>query len=95
VSEAADTPRFRPGVKFRFDSVRQAWVVLAPEKLILPDEIAVEVLKRVDGQRTTAGIVDSLVEAFQAPREVIDTDVRALLVELAGKGAIALGPISP
>ena len=83
-------PRFRPGVKFRFDPVREAWVVLAPEKLILPDEVAVEVLKRIDGERSVEGIVDSLVEAFQAPREVIDRDVRALLADLAGKGAVAL-----
>jgi pyrroloquinoline quinone biosynthesis protein D len=90
VSEAGDTPRFRPGVKFRFDPVREAWVVLAPEKLILPDEIAVEVLKRVDGQRTVTLIIDGLAEDFQAPREVIDKDVRALLADMVQKGAISL-----
>lgn len=90
MSEADPAPRFRPGVKFRFDAVRQAWIVLAPEKLFLPDEIAVEVLKRIDGERSTAAIVDSLAEAFQAPREVIEGDVRGLLADLVARGAIAL-----
>ncbi|WP_158916174.1 pyrroloquinoline quinone biosynthesis peptide chaperone PqqD [Caulobacter sp. S45] len=85
-----ETPRFRPGVKFRFDPVRQAWMVLAPEKLFLPDEIAVEVLKRIDGTRTTALIVDDLAQAFQAPRETIETDVRAMLADLVQRGAISL-----
>ena len=37
--------RFPPYVKFRFDGKRQAWVVLAPERLLLPDEQAVEILR--------------------------------------------------
>ena len=36
--------RFAPHAKFRFDEVRQAWIVLAPERLLLPDEQAVEIL---------------------------------------------------
>ena len=83
-------PRFRAGVKFRFDAVRQAWVVLAPERLFLPDEIAVEILKRVDGARTTAQIVDDLAVAFAAPREVIAADVDAMLRSLSDRGAISL-----
>ena len=83
-------PRFRPGVKFRFDETRQAWILLAPEKLFMPDPVAVEVLKRVDGRRTTPDIVDDLAKAFQAPRDVIERDVTAMLTDLANKGAISL-----
>ena len=67
-------PKFRPGVKFRFDETRQAWILLAPEKLFLPDAIAVEILKRVDGKRSSGEIVDELAAAFQAPRDVIERD---------------------
>jgi pyrroloquinoline quinone biosynthesis protein D len=81
-------PRFRRGVKFRFDETRQAWILLAPEKLFLPDAIAVEILKRVDGRNTTSMIVDDLATVFQAPREVIERDVGAMLSDLVGKGAI-------
>jgi pyrroloquinoline quinone biosynthesis protein D len=87
--DAAAVPRLKPGVKFRFDRARAAWVLLAPERLFMPDEIAVEVLKLVDGVRTAAGIVDALAVAFKAPREVIEADVLGMLEDLRGKGALA------
>ncbi len=83
-------PRFRPGVKLRFDPVRKAWVVLAPERLFLPDEQAVEILKLVDGARNLGAIADDLAARFAAPREIIIADVGAILGDLAEKGAIAL-----
>ena len=83
-------PRFGAGVKFRFDDVRSAWVLLAPERLFLPDEHAVEILKLVDGERTLGGIADTLAARFEAPRGVILTDVAALLRDLADKGALRL-----
>src|SRR5262249_54695708 len=49
--------RFAPHAKFRFDEVRQAWIVLAPERLLLPDEQAVEILQMVDGERTVDNII--------------------------------------
>ncbi len=83
-------PKFAPGTKFRFDQVRDAWVVLAPERLFLPDEQAVEVLKLVDGERTLGAIVDDLAARFNAPRELIARDVAAMLRDLADRGAIRL-----
>ena len=83
-------PKFAAGTKFRLDTVRNAWVVLAPERLFLPDEQAVEILKLVDGERTFGAIVDDLAARFNAPRELIATDVGAMLRDLAEKGAIRL-----
>ena len=81
-------PRFAPGMKFRFDEVRSAWVVLAPERLFLPDENAVEVLKLVDGTRAAAAIVDDLAVRFAAPREEIEGDVLDMLRDLAERGVL-------
>ena len=83
-------PRLAVGVKFRFDEVRGAWVLLAPERLFQPDEIAAEILKLVDGQRTLGGITDTLTAQFQAPRSVIAADVANLLQELNDRGALQL-----
>ena len=77
--------RFAPHVRFRFDETRQAWVVLAPERLLLPDEQAVEILRLVDGERDTDAIIDELVRRFEAPREVIAGDVVAMLQGLVDK----------
>jgi pyrroloquinoline quinone biosynthesis protein D len=76
---------FPPHVKFRFDERRQAWIVLAPERLLLPDEQAAEILKLVDGKRTVDAIVDDLAGQFDAPRAEIAADVMPLLQDLVDK----------
>ena len=81
-------PRFPRHVKFRFDQARDAWVVLAPEKVFMPDEIAVEVLKRCNGEATLAAIIEDLAQTFEADRKTVGTDVIAMLQDLADKGII-------
>jgi pyrroloquinoline quinone biosynthesis protein D len=84
-------PRF---VKFRFDETRRQWVLLAPERLLLPDDIAVEILQRVDGKRSVDEIVSMLAEKFEASREEIAADVIAMLQDLVEKGYLAHGQAS-
>jgi pyrroloquinoline quinone biosynthesis protein D len=81
--------RFAPHVKFRHDETRGRWVVLAPERLLLPDDLAVEILKLVDGARSVAEIIDDLARRFEASRETIAADVTAMLQDLADKGVLA------
>ena len=80
--------RFAPHARFRFDEVRQAWVVLAPERLLLPDEQAVEILRLIDGERAVDAIVDELASRFEAPREVIAGDVLPMLQDLVSKNVL-------
>ena len=82
-------PVLRRGVKFRFDTVRETWAVLAPERMFVPDEPAVEVLKLVDGVRSLGAIADDLATRFDAPREVILPDVAGLLDDLSEKGVLS------
>ena len=77
--------RFAPHVRFRFDQTRQAWVVLAPERLLLPDEQAVEILQLIDGERGVDSVIDELVRRYEAPREVIANDVVKMLQGLVDK----------
>lgn len=72
--------------KLRFDETRQVWVILAPERVLAPDQIAVEVLKLCDGLRSVATMIDLLAEKYLAPRDEIGTDVMAMLQDLADKG---------
>ena len=82
---AASRPRFAAGVRLHHDAARDCWVLLAPERVLLLDEIAHAVLQRCDGAATLDAIVDILAREYQAPREQIDADVRALLVALLAK----------
>jgi pyrroloquinoline quinone biosynthesis protein D len=83
-------PLFARGHRLRQDKVRGRWVILAPERVFEPDEIAVEVLLLVDGVRTEDEIVDRLAEKFTAPREAIATDVSALLDDLRARQVLAV-----
>lgn len=84
----ARVPTFAPGVKFRLDQVRNAWVVLAPERMFVPDAPAVEVLQLVDGTRSEDALVAALSEKFGVPLDVMRGDVGGLLGGLADKGVI-------
>jgi pyrroloquinoline quinone biosynthesis protein D len=84
VSEAS-RPVLPRHTKLKFDETRQVWVILAPERVLAPDEIAVEVLKLCNGV-SVADIADQLAAKYAAPREAILTDVIAMLQDLADKG---------
>ncbi|TAM11164.1 MAG: pyrroloquinoline quinone biosynthesis peptide chaperone PqqD [Nevskiaceae bacterium] len=87
VTEAA-VPRLGVGVRLHHDAVRDTWGLLAPERLFKLDAQATEIMKLVDGQRSVAGIVDSLVVRYHAPRDVIARDVCAMLQGLADKNVV-------
>jgi pyrroloquinoline quinone biosynthesis protein D len=64
-------------------------VLLAPERVFVPDDIAVEILRRCDGVATVAAIADALAEKFGAAREEVARDVLEMLQDLAEKGVVA------
>lgn len=84
----ATVPRFAPHVRLRFDERRGRWVVMAPERLFVPDETAAEILRRCDGAASIATIVDALAAEFDAPRGEIAADVLALVAELCEQGVL-------
>jgi pyrroloquinoline quinone biosynthesis protein D len=79
-------PRLPRHAKLKFDETRQRWVILAPERVLAPDEIAVEVLQLCDGVRSVEQMIDQLAEKYAADRDAIGTDVVAMLQDLADKG---------
>ncbi|MDE3175979.1 MAG: pyrroloquinoline quinone biosynthesis peptide chaperone PqqD [Pseudomonadota bacterium] len=78
-------PRLPRGVRLREDKVRERWVLLAPERVVKVNPIAVEILRLCDGARTLREIVQNLAERFKADPERIASDVRGLLAALADK----------
>ncbi len=86
--DRAVIPRFGAGMKFRHDPVRDAWVILGPERLFLPDEHAVQVLRLIDGARSVGEIAGCLAETYDAPAAVIEMDLWPMLHDLAASGAV-------
>jgi pyrroloquinoline quinone biosynthesis protein D len=85
VSEAS-RPVLPRHARLKFDEIRRRWVILAPERVLAPDEIAVEVLQLCDGVRNVTAMIDMLAEKYAAERGAIGTDVIAMLQDLADKG---------
>ncbi len=83
-------PRLPRGVRLKHDDVRNEWLLLAPERVLKTDAIAVEILKRCTGEQSLDAIVDDLASAFTAERSRVETDVRRLLTELATKRLVDL-----
>jgi pyrroloquinoline quinone biosynthesis protein D len=88
--EATSAPRLPRGVRLFYDEQRKRWTLLAPERVFVPDEIAVEILQRCDGVATVDAIAAALAEKFQAPREEVARDVTEMLQDLANKGVVAI-----
>ena len=85
VSEAS-RPVLPRHAKLKFDETRQRWVILAPERVLAPDEIAVEILQLCDGARSVAQMIDVLAAKYTAERGAIGAEVIAMLQDLADKG---------
>lgn len=75
--------------RLKFDEARQVWVILVPERVLAPDEIAVEILQLCDGVRNVNQIIDMLAAKYTADRDVIGADVITMLTYLAEKGFLA------
>jgi len=88
IIDAATQPVVPPHIKLRHDAGRGRWIILAPERLFDPDEVAVEVLKLCDGQRTVADIAEHLSKEYNAPSAEIQADVIEMLQDLADKGVV-------
>lgn len=79
------TPHLLPGVRLHFDAVRDTHVLLAPERVLMLDQISHEILRRVDGVANDEEIVTDLAQTFDAPVDTVRGDVVAFLKSLQGQ----------
>ena len=84
-------PRLPRGVRLRYDERRSEWILLAPERVLKPNGIALEILKRCDGKATLDSIIDDLAAQFAADRAEVHLDVHQFLTELIDKRILELG----
>jgi pyrroloquinoline quinone biosynthesis protein D len=84
-----ERPKLAPGVRLHLDKTRDAWVLLSPERVIEAEGPASEILRRCDGTRTVAAIIDELAVVYAADRALIAQDVTDMLVDMVGKRLLA------
>ncbi len=81
----ASVPRLPRGVRLHYDQVREAHVLLAPERAFNVDGNAVAVLQLVDGKRTVGDIAGELATKYSADKIVIEADITRMLDDLIAK----------
>ncbi len=79
ILKADSIPRLPAHVRLVFNEKRDSWVVLAPEKILWPDDISVVILKNCDGTRSIGEIAEALSKEFSAPCSEILADVLEFL----------------
>ena len=90
LASAASLPSLPPHVRLHHDKTRARWVLLAPERLLQPDEVALAILRLCDGRTTLRDIARALAESYNAPEDQILNDVTALIQDLADKDFIRI-----
>ena len=81
-------PKLPRGVRLHFDRVRNAHVLLAPERAFNVDGNAVAVLQLVDGERSIAEIAADLAGAYNGDQVVIERDIVAMIGDLVAKRVV-------
>jgi len=85
-------PRLAAHARLRDDPLTGALLLLYPEGVLELDEIAAEIVRRCDGQRTVGAIAGELAEAFEGEGEEIARDVAECLWDLRERGLMQLDP---
>jgi pyrroloquinoline quinone biosynthesis protein D len=78
-------------VRLRFDPVRDRHVLLAPERVLYPCATTVAILEALAEPRSLGALVDGLADGFEAPRAVIEADVRRLVADLVLQRLVVVG----
>ena len=77
------SPLMRPAlanfVRLQYDGARERWVLQAPERVLVLDDSGKAIVERFDGVTSVDEIIDALAAEYDAPREMIDHDVRAVV----------------
>lgn len=90
--QPGDIPSLPRGVRLHHDEVRDAWVLLAPERAITLDMVGHAILCEVDGTRSFRDITGALAARYNAPVEQIVQDSAGFLDALRNRRFLDVTP---
>lgn len=79
------TVQLAPGTRLQHDKVRERWVLLGPERMLIVDDMARLILERSTGV-SIGQLCESLATEFAAPLATVQQDVLALFTTMSEKG---------
>ena len=87
-----DVIRIPRGVRIHQDKVRDAMVLLAPERAIMLDPIGLAILTAIDGTRDFAGLTGHLAAKYDAPVDQISGDCAEFITSLLDRRILEIAP---
>ena len=87
-----EIPYLPRGVRIHRDRVREAWVLLAPERAVSLDAVGHAVLGEIDGTRSFGQITDALAARYDASPEQIAKDAAGFLRALRDRRFLEVRP---
>lgn len=80
------------GVRLHHDRVRDAWVLLAPERTLQLDPIGLAILREIDGNASLSQIIGTLAAKYDAPPDQIAGDVGGFIAGLMARRILEVQP---
>lgn len=90
ILSAVSTPVLRRHARLQYDSVRQAWAVLSPERVFWPNDVSLDILRLCDGNHAAEEIIEILSAQYETPAEHIRPDVELFLQEWSDRFLVEL-----
>jgi pyrroloquinoline quinone biosynthesis protein D len=81
-------PALRRGVRRQFDATRNTAVLLAPERVIVLDDVADANIGECNATATVQKIIESLASRYATAPEDIAADIINFLQDLVDKGLV-------
>lgn len=77
-------------VRMHFDTTRNAFALLSPEKVLWPDEISLAILERCDGRTSAGAIAGALAREYDGDEAEVRADVFAFLQDWSDRMVVRL-----
>lgn len=83
-------PRLAPKARLRWDRKGERYMLLYPERGLVLNATAADVVRLCTGEVTVAAIVDQLAVKYEPqPREALEAEILTFLSRLAERGLLA------
>ena len=80
--------RLAPKARLRFDRKASRYMLLYPERGLVLNPTASDVLRRLTGERTVASIVEELAMTYGHEPHAVEKEVLAFLETMADRGLV-------
>ena len=87
---AGTRPRLAAKARLRWDRKDERWMLLYPERGLVLNPTAADVVRLCTGERTVEAIVEELAGKYPSqPREALEHEVMTFLGRLAERGLVS------